>query len=715
MRRTTAALVAVLLSLLLGAAGTLPAEASAAVPAGASVTVDAPGRSAAASAGAVFSVGTAVRSIRPTGPAQRTHVGGFGDCLGCSASGGTTKVRRGDDLDVRVLWVSNGKRAVVRAVIPVEGMFAGYQEGPRLGLTDLRAEAAAALSTAALPMTQADLIINTNHCHACPTLIGVWGPNNVDYLRYVYDQTLAAILQARTAAAPATLRWATGDFGYANDITVGQANANEGWPIDGQLSVLQAKAVTTGRVIATYVEVPVHGNIVFGPDLEEMNSEHFGAAARFLEAEVGGTGIVAAGTLGDQTSPMQGDDTRLAGDPRRPYPRARPDNKVQSGYPRSYDVIDRLGALSANTALEALAHHGHAITDGTIASGESYQLVPATNPVVLALQYAHVLPGQPAIAGNFPIDRAVTPPYAAGNLIGVWFTVLRIGEVALASQPGEAFPHVSVAMRNTVPGAKAVFITANAQDQLGYYFEPWALPGTVYYSADHYLFNVGPTFAQQQINGTMLAARDAGFATAPTVSSLEDAAANDYLRYFSKAGVQTWVYPRGANDVPVAAGTKGIPVTIGTYFASARGGEIGFPGAEAATGDPQIAVDGKPVPYAGSFTPYTFPCAGDYTITATLPGTSASWKSVAHVRDARHVTNTAFYPSGTGPHPLADQNLDDGPGAPACLAVGTPSAGTPAGAGSRPALPATGLPLAVPVLALLLLVLGRTVRRQVRR
>lgn len=667
---------------------------------------------AAGPAGAVFSVGAAVLSIRPVGPAMRTHVGGFGDCLDCPATGGTTKVRANDDLDVRVLYVSNGKRAVVRAVIPTEGMFAGYQDGPRLGITDLRAEAAGKLSRPGLPVTQADLIVNTNHCHACPTLIGVWGPTNVAYLRYVYDRTVEAIVAAQRAAVPATLRWATGDFGYANDITVGQANANEGWPIDGQLSVLQAKAVATGRVVATYAEVPVHGNIVFGPDLDEMNSEHFGAAARFLEGEVGGVGIVAAGTLGDQTSPMQGDDTRLAGDPRTPYPRARPANKVQAGYPRSYDVIDRLGALSANTALEALRFHGHAVTDPTIASGESYQLVPATNPVLLALQYAHVLPGQQPVAGNYPINRSLTPPYTAGNLVGVWFTVLRIGEVALASQPGEAFPHVSVAMRNTIPGAKAVFITANAQDQLGYYFEAWALPGTFYYSADHYLFNVGPTFAQQQINGTMLAARDAGFTTAPTVSSLEDAAANDYLRYFTKAGVQTWAYPRGQGDAAVPAETTGIPVFLGTYFASARGSENAFPGAEMATGDPILAVNGKPVRYAGSFTPYTFPCAGDYTITASLPGTGATWKSVAHVRDATHVTNTAFYPDGTGPHPLADQNLNDGPGAPTCLASTrrTPSA-TTAGARERPSLPATGLPLLVPAIGLLLLAVSRGVRR----
>jgi hypothetical protein len=651
---------------------------------------------AAAAAQPVFQVGASVRSIRPTGPAMKTHVGGYGDCLDCEKTGGTTKVRRGDDLDVRVLYVSDGKRAVVRASIPAEGMFAGYQQGTRLGITELRAEAAEKLSKPGLPVTQADLIVNTNHCHACPTLIGIWGPTNVAYLRYVYDQTVAAILDAQRAARAATLTWATGDIGYANDVTVGQANANEGWPVDGQLSTLQARDVSTKKVLATYLEVPVHGNIVYGPDLEEMNSEHFGAAARWLEKNAGGIGVVSAASLGDQTSPMQGDDTRLAGDPRTPYPRARPDNKVQSGYPRAYDVIDRLGALTGSTALEALAHHGHAVMDPTVSSGESYQLVPATNPLIIALGYMHVVPGSTAsdAAGIYPTDRSLVPPYQAGTAAGIWFTVLRIGEVAIASQPGEAFPHVSFAMRQTISGAKAVFLVGNAQDQIGYYFEAWALPGTVYYSADHYTFYLGPTLAEQNINGAMLAARTAGFATTPTVSSLADATNNDYLRYFTKAGVQTWAYPRSSNDVALPAGTRGIPTYLGVYFNSARGSEFSFPGAESATGDPVVKVDGVTVPYRGQFTPYTFPCAGDYTITATLPGTSATWKSVAHVTDAFHVTNTAFYPTGTGPHPLAQQNLNDGPGKRTCRAAAgrarTRGAAAPAASGQ---LPATGLPL----------------------
>ena len=619
--------------------------------------------------GAVFLVGAATRNVSPQGPSQATHVGGYGDCRGCP----TTAVRAGDAFAVRAMYVSNGKSAVVLVSAPFEGWFAGYQQEydatgaqvDRLGITSLRQDAATRLSNDGLSVTPADVLVSTIHCHACPTLIGVWGPTNVDYLRFVYRQTLDAIAAAQAAAVPARLKWATADVGYVNDVTVGQANANEGWPIDGQLSILQATAVKHGKggpVVATYVDVPVHGNIVWGPGLHEMNDEHFGAAAQWLEAHVGGVAVVAAGTLGDQTSPMQGDDTRLKSDP-RPAPDAY-------GYPRAYDDIDRLGALTGSTAVEALSRHGHVVTSDEVGGAESYQLVPVNNPVILTLFYGHALPNNipmvthdGAVAGQQTADRAILPPYFAGDAIGVWFTVLRIGGVAVVSEPGEAFPHVSFAIRDAIKGADAVFTVGNAQDQLGYYYEEWAYPETYYYSADHYLYNVGPTLAQQNILAATLDAQSLGFAVAPTATSMTSAAGNDYTRIALKAGIQVWGFPQGMNDV--LAGTDGITIPLGIFTNHARGSEVGVPGAEVDTGAPVVTVDGRRVDGVttsrSQFVPVTFPCPGTYLVAATLPGTSASWSTYVHVYSTDVVTNTVVYPDGTGPHPLAMQNRNDGP------------------------------------------------------
>lgn len=634
--------------------------------------------------GAVFLVGAATRSVAPQGPAQATHVGGYGDCRGCP----TTDVRAGDAFAVRAMYVSNGTSAVVLVSAPFEGWFAGYQQEydaqgtqvDRLGITSLRQDAAAQLSHDDLAVTSADVLVSTIHCHACPTLIGVWGPTNVDYLRFVYRQTLDAIAAAQAAAAPARLRWATADLGYVNDVTVGQANANEGWPVDGQLSILQAVAVHSGHghgppsgvpaqpagdgdVVATYVNVPVHGNIVWGPGLHEMNDEHFGAAAQWLEAHAGGVAVVAAGTLGDQTSPMQGDSSRLKNDPRP--------SADGAGYPRAYDDIDRLGALTGSTVVEALAEHGHVVQSSEVGGAESYQLVPVNNPVILGLFYGHALPDIPmvthdgAVAGSQTADRAILPPYMAGDAIGVWFTVLRIGDVAVVSEPGEAFPHVSFAIREAITGADAVFTVGNAQDQLGYYYEEWAYPGTLYYSADHYLYNIGPTLAQQNIVAATVDAQALGFDVAPTATSMTSAAGNDYTRIALRAGIQVWGYPQGMHDVLPTSTDQGITIPLGVYSNHARGSEVGVPGAEVDSAAPVVTVDGVVVSGVTTsrvqFVPVTFPCPGTYLVSATLPGTSASWSSYVHVYAPDRVTNTAVYPDGTGPHPLAMQNRDDGP------------------------------------------------------
>ncbi|MCU1593180.1 MAG: hypothetical protein JWO12_572 [Frankiales bacterium] len=635
----------------------------------AAAVAPAPGKSSPAAASTVttgsgsragFSVGAAVRSIRPRSQAQATHVGGYGDCLGCQH--GTTRVRAHDDLDARALYVRGQGRAVVLASVPLEGWFAGYQQGHRLGLTELRQEAAAQLSSlpGSVPVTAADIIVNSNHCHACPTVVGLWANTNTAYLRLVYDQTLAAIVAAARASQPATLRWATGDIGYVNDVTVGQSNANEGWPIDGQLSVLQARA--KGRTVATWVSVPAHGNIGYGPDLPEMNSEHFGAAARWLEAHQGGVGIVVPGTLGDQTTPMQGDDRRLPKDP-RPAPAARQGNG--RGYPEAYDVFDRLGALVGATAVEALQHHGHGMVSGKVAGAESYQLVASDNPLLLGLMYGHALPPEiplvthdGAVAGNVTADRAIVPPYLTGGAVGVWFTTLRIGDVAVASEPGEAFPHVTEAIRDVLKGAASTFVVGNAQDQLGYYFEEWAHPQTLYYSADHYLYNLGPTLAQQNIQAQVLNGHALGFAVDETAASLTAAAGNDHLRYLKKAGIQVWAYPQGLRD-PL----KGWQIPLGIYWNHARGSEYGVPGAEVPSGRPVVTFDGRPVVVNGDDTQFAtvvVRCAGDYRLHASLPGTTATWDAVVHVRSGQDVTNTVTYPSGTGEHPLAAQNAHDG-------------------------------------------------------
>ena len=127
--------------LLVCASSVLPAQAlteNAKAPATGRVVAEITGSTAALPGpGPVFRVGAAVRSTRPQSAAQAPHAGGYGDCLNCAAHG-TIQVRTGDDLDARALFVQGAGKSVVLASVPLEGWFAGYQQGARLGLTDLR-------------------------------------------------------------------------------------------------------------------------------------------------------------------------------------------------------------------------------------------------------------------------------------------------------------------------------------------------------------------------------------------------------------------------------------------------------------------------------------------------------------------------------------------------------------------------------------------------
>ncbi len=620
--------------------------------------------SAAVPPPARFLVGVGVASVVPTTATGPTHVGGYGDCRGCTAAnGGTSAVRAGDTLDVRAVYVAaaDGKTADLMVTIPAEGMFAANDEAPDLGIDPLRTQIVAALTGTGRPvLALGNVVVSTTHCHACPTLVGIWGPTNPAYLRYLQAQAVLAARDAQRTAVPAILRWATADLGYVDDVTVGQLNANEGWPLDGQLSVLQARAVADGRPLLTYADVPVHGNITKGPELPEMTSEYFGAADRWLAVHGQGTGVVAAGTLGDQTSPMQGDSVRLPAGPRGP------------DLPRSYDDIDRLGGLAAATAVEALDHHGHDVTDPTVGGAERQVPVPVTNPIVLGLLYEHTIDsqlGQPAVqsvTGVSPTDRSTAAPYAVANTIGVTFTVLRIGDVAVVSEPGEAFPHISLAIRRALSGAGAVFTVANAQDQLGYYYDPFAQVPTLYYSADHYTFTVGPTLGEENIQAATALAALLGFAVTPTVA---DPTGNDYTRFVLQGGVQTFVYPTGPRDgiEQPAGGAIRLPIELRASDARGNDYDGGLPTGplgDRTTGVPTVTIDGVPatVDPALAITTFDFPGPGDYTVRATLPGTPQTWTACAHVRSATDVTNTALYPAATGAHPLATQNLADGNG-----------------------------------------------------
>jgi hypothetical protein len=574
-----------------------------------------------------FLAGAAVKPIDPVDQTMATHLGGYGTCSQCP----TTNVHPGDSLSARAVAVRLGQKVVAVATVDAEGWFAGYKqetvENP-LGIVALRKELAATLSQEGFDVEPGDFLVGSTHCHDCPTLVGIWGKTNDVYLRYVYTQTRDAILAAVRSAVPATLAWATADAGWMNAVSLAEGNANEGWPIDKQLTTLQAKAKDGGDTVFTYATMPMHENIVKGSSLNEMSSGYFGEASRWLEARFGGVGFVQPGTLGDQTSALQGDSPATV-----------------------FDTIARAGALVGSLIEDALTNRSHPVTTELLDGMEQYVVVPATNPALVGASYSDEVGAAAGIDGG--IDRSVSPPFLVGTGIGVWFGALRIGDVVLASEPGEAFPHVSEGIRNRFGGAAVVFTPAQMLDQLGYYYDPHAFPFTPVYSADHHIFNISLLLAEVNVQTAGLLAARLGFDPRPGVA---DWTGNDLSR-MAHAGVQVMVFPNPLSTP--SAGELSMPFAVLTD--SSRLHEGDFVGGTPLTGmglDPAksaVTVDwgdgSEPTVTPGDTTNFygfhTFPAPGRYDVVATMG--AERWTMHVDVRDFHTVVESADYPPNALP------------------------------------------------------------------
>ena len=453
---------------------------------------------------AVFQVGAAARSINPPVP---VYSGGF------SLSPPITRVH--DPLQVRAFYISNGRRAVAFAVIDAQGYFSGYQEGPGFGATPDRIDAARAAGEAGgVPMSSADIIVQATHTHAGPTLEGIWGPVPRSYLKLVHDQVVAAVAAAARRAQPAHLQFATLADRNLAGVNINQDNY-QGWINDPQLSVLRAVGLRGGRTIGLFANIPTHGAHICGQCLKLLSADYFGAVRAQLDRELGGVSVVGPASLGRLESPVE--TTGIAN-------------------------MEWIARVVANDVLHALGH-ARWITSNDLSAQQQTVRIPATNAALLGLNDAWSLsPAQrqqeAAMTGIYPIDRANTPPYRTGSLLGTWLTALRVGRVAYLSMPGEPFPEVRLTIARAVRGASVVALS-KGQDDFGYFFPSYDYAFPELYNSDHAVFNVAPEAGDEIIQDQVVNLARLGFSTNP---ALEQPLPNRYAQKL-RPGLQTMAAP----------------------------------------------------------------------------------------------------------------------------------------------------------------------------
>jgi hypothetical protein len=525
---------------------------------------------------AVFKVGTAVFDITPP-PDHPQYLGGFGQM-----DAPTNKVH--DPLQVRAFAVYNGKKLLEFAIVDTQGWFAGYQEGP-YGVTDARQEAATWLSRHGFKgTTQADLIVSSTHSHAAPTIMGIWGPTDVDYLKMVHRQTVRALEYAATHMKPAELWTASADTSDINGTNVSQTDIYDGYDVDADTPILWARNPRTHKTVGMYVNVPVHADVACGSCDNQMGADHIGVARNLLARQLGGTAVVAMGTLGRQES------------------------IVQVG---RFDYSLDVGRTVTDDVLRAL-RHARPIMSTRLASAEEYALVPLTNPLLAGLSYVNLVAPYtcvPEVACS--IDRSLLPPYVVGPAIGTWFTGFRIGDVAYLTEPGEAFPEVSKAIRDGIDGASAVHLVGMAQDQIGYYFPPEETPATtVTNDSDHLQYNSSLTLADVNVQSAATVADALGFPAEfvhPTPMQRDPDAR-------SKPGVQFFAVAPGLSGLRIVVASAVNPASDGAPLDThGKRGAIRF-----SWGDGTRSYGGSTSGEGRGRAEHTYDEPGTYTITGTV-------------------------------------------------------------------------------------------------
>ena len=546
---------------------------------------------------ALFKVGAATENTSPT--TDPVYSGGFG------LSDPILKTH--DPLEVRAFYVSNGKHAVAIAVVDAQAWFAAYMDKPDYGITDVREQAAAAISKAGGPkMTAADIIVQSTHTHAGPTLEGIWGPVPPRYLKHVHDQTIKALTEAAAEAQPAHLRVGTYDAPWLDNIDNNQTDSYPGWAQDGQVSVLRAVSPSGGSV-ASFVSVPAHGDIVCGSCDKQLSADYFGFIRSALDERLGGVNVVGPATLGREETPVQ----------------------VGGLGPSQWFS----GVVESITG-QAMTH-GHWVTSDTVASANTFLNVPAHNAALLALNAAWKLPEQQRQAetdasGIYPIARSMDPPYLVGNAIGADITALRIGDNVLLSMPGEPFPEIRAALQNATTGADTIIALSKGQDDWGYFYPAWAWGFTSLYDSDHNIYNVAPQAGDQVILQQADNMRALGFTVDPAVGLPLPTRWAQALR----PGVQAMASPTWGT---ASADTGTLPVTFTSIYNQAfvydrpglpDGGLAGKVHVDFGDGTSTDVSGDKRTRFVHDYEP------GDYTVRLTAAdesGNPASWQLVVRV------------------------------------------------------------------------------------
>jgi hypothetical protein len=506
-----------------------PAATAAAAAAGASQPQQAAAQGAQQGAGhgdhqLPWRVGFAKESLNPTPDelaSHNFHLGGYG-ILPTRQSQGPLVDGDGtvESIYARAIAVSDrAGHTMLLAALENQGTFTADKQGP-YGIYDIRQQVS---KDTGVPVDM--IVVNSDHSHAGPDLIGLWGGVPVSYLHYLHDQTVKALDEAYHRRVPAQLLVGSdtptmpapavggylpgtatpGEFLVHSQFGVDTLTGYDNGAVDTQLRVLQA-VNEDGEMLGTLINYATHATVMGGGNVL-YSADWPGRVARATENALDEPVAVT----------MVADVGRSQ--PPRPHSNPKCDQPAQVSC--DVDQLDTYTRLVAPWVVQAVST-ATPVHGTTVAGSEVMTREAGLNGALLGVSYTGEVPVR-----GYGAYRSSTPPWFTGTLIGTFVSAHRIGDVLLTAAPGEAYPDIRFGVGHEVSGMQSLFTFGLANDQLGYLIAPtseyaWIAgsnPGN-----DNAFFNVAPQYGDHVMCTQTALAVSLGFA-----------ATNDPAPYGSKA------------------------------------------------------------------------------------------------------------------------------------------------------------------------------------
>ena len=449
---------------------------------------------------APFLVGAATANADPLTP---VCLGGYGSF--CTRP----MVGIKDPLTTAAFAVSNqaGDDLIIVKTTAV-GLFASYKpEQGETGIYNVRQRISEATGVPA-----DHVIVTSDHSHAAPDTIGIWGGVDQSYMELLAQSVVDAAAGAYATRQPAAISVAAVDgptLDTSYDLPPTSTEA-----ADEEFRVLFAET-PKGLPIATLVNYAPHATVC-GDCGDEASGDWTAWAAQEIDRRALGIGIGFVGALGAT-------DWKKTGE--------LPEREAEA-------------RTRINTLMDAALAAKRPVAGDEVRVDSVFIREALAQPILLANYAPGILDyGE----GDVRIDRDTRPPFLTGSVLGTYVGAIRIGDVFVSTFPGEPFPQLQDALRDGgVTGASEHFLLGGANDFLGYMVAndeqyqqtlqegalfipgcPEEIPmealGVPYDGAcpDHWTLMVSPTIGRHAVCTIQDAADRIGFTTGPRDESCE--------------------------------------------------------------------------------------------------------------------------------------------------------------------------------------------------